>query len=123
MSPSSRSRLRRRKSKGLDPARSLPDSFRVSGQEIYLHLPHGVADSKLTNAWFDSKLSIFPRQENWATVLRLVSNGGTAIVIIVSPILSAGAYNWGVKKLIPKIDTDFAGNSSTSSNTTFRNSG
>ena len=31
--------------------------FRVRGQEIYLHLPDGVANSKLTNAYFDSKLA------------------------------------------------------------------
>jgi len=59
------------KIKDLDPARSLPDSFRASGQEIYLHLPNGIADSKLTNAWFDTKLSTVSTVRNWATVLRL----------------------------------------------------
>lgn len=37
----------------LDPDRSPPDAFRVRGQEIYMHLPDGVANSKLTNAYFD----------------------------------------------------------------------
>src|SRR5208283_356719 len=33
--------------KDLDPDRSPPDRFAVLGQEIYLHLPNGVADSRL----------------------------------------------------------------------------
>jgi uncharacterized protein (DUF1697 family) len=57
----------------LDPARSVPDAFQVRGQEIYLHLPNGVADSKLTNAYFDSKLSTICTARNWATVLKLAA--------------------------------------------------
>ncbi len=57
----------------LDPARSAPDAFQVLGQEIYLHLPNGVADSKLTNAYFDSKLSTICTARNWATVLKLAA--------------------------------------------------
>ena len=41
----------------LDPNRSSPDAFVVRGGEIYLHLPNGAGHSKLTNAWFDSKLT------------------------------------------------------------------
>ena len=37
----------------LDPARSPPDSFAARGETIYLHLPNGVARTKLTNAWFE----------------------------------------------------------------------
>ncbi len=59
------------KIQALDPARSLPDSFRASGQEIYLRLPGGMGNSKLTNAWFDSKLSTVSTARNWATVLQL----------------------------------------------------
>jgi len=40
----------------LDPNRSHPDRFIVSGREVYLHLPNGMARTKLTNAWLDSKL-------------------------------------------------------------------
>ncbi len=57
----------------LDPARSAPDAFHVRGQEIYLHLPNGVADSKLTNAYFDSKLSTICTARNWVTVLKLAA--------------------------------------------------
>jgi uncharacterized protein (DUF1697 family) len=59
------------KIQGLDPARSAPDAFCVSGQEIYLHLPNGAGNSKLTNAWFDSRLTTVSTSRNWATVLRL----------------------------------------------------
>jgi uncharacterized protein (DUF1697 family) len=55
----------------LDPARSAPDVFQVRGQEIYLHLPNGMGRSKLTNAYFDSKLSTTCTARNWATVLKL----------------------------------------------------
>lgn len=55
----------------LDPARSAPDAFHVLGQEIYLHLPNGMGRSKLTNAYFDSKLSTTCTARNWATVLKL----------------------------------------------------
>ena len=56
---------------GLDPARSATDTFEVRGQEIYLHLPNGMGRSKLTNAYFDSKLSTTCTARNWATVLKL----------------------------------------------------
>ncbi len=56
---------------GLDPNRSAPDVFHVLGQEIYLHLPNGMGRSKLTNAYFDSKLSTTCTARNWATVLKL----------------------------------------------------
>jgi uncharacterized protein (DUF1697 family) len=56
---------------GLDPGRSAPDAFHVRGQEIYLHLPNGMGRSKLTNAYFDSKLSTTCTARNWATVLKL----------------------------------------------------
>ncbi|HEX5226646.1 MAG TPA: DUF1697 domain-containing protein [Bryobacteraceae bacterium] len=56
---------------GLDPARSAPDAFHVSGREIYLHMPNGMGRSKLTNAYFDSKLSTVSTARNWATVLKL----------------------------------------------------
>jgi uncharacterized protein (DUF1697 family) len=55
----------------LDPNRSAPDAFQVLGQEIYLHLPNGMGRSKLTNAYFDSKLSTTCTARNWATVLKL----------------------------------------------------
>jgi uncharacterized protein (DUF1697 family) len=55
----------------LDAGRSAPDAFQVRGQEIFLHLPNGMARTKLTNAYFDSKLSTICTARNWATVLKL----------------------------------------------------
>ena len=55
----------------LDPGRSAPDAFHARGQEIYLHLPNGMARTKLTNAYFDAKLSTVCTARNWATVLKL----------------------------------------------------
>jgi uncharacterized protein (DUF1697 family) len=57
--------------KGLDPDRSPGDLFHVSGQEVYLHLPNGAGNSKLTNAWLDAKLSTVSTVRNWNTVLKL----------------------------------------------------
>lgn len=58
--------------KGLDVNRSAPDTFRVIGREVYLHLPDGMARTKLTNAYFDSKLSTVCTARNWATVQTLL---------------------------------------------------
>ena len=56
----------------LDPNRSPPDQFRVVGREIYLRLPNGVARTKLTNAWFDSRLATVSTLRNWRTLLELI---------------------------------------------------
>jgi uncharacterized protein (DUF1697 family) len=55
----------------LDPDRSRPDAFVVRGREVYLWLPNGVAHSKLTNGYFDSKLAMMSTGRNWRTVVRL----------------------------------------------------
>ena len=55
----------------LDPNRSAPDAFRVCHGEIYMHLPNGAARSKLTNAYFDAKLSTISTARNWATVRKI----------------------------------------------------
>ncbi len=55
----------------LDQGRSPPDAFAVRGREVYLWLPNGVADTKLTNAYFDSKLATTSTGRNWRTVTKL----------------------------------------------------
>ena len=55
----------------LDPDRSPPDTFVVKGREIYLSCPNGVGRTKLTNAWFDTKLAATSTARNWRTVLKL----------------------------------------------------
>jgi uncharacterized protein (DUF1697 family) len=57
--------------RNLDPDRSPPDTFFVAGREIYLQFPNGMARSKLTNAYFDSKLATTSTARNWNTVLKL----------------------------------------------------
>ena len=57
----------------LDPNRSSPDVFVVRGEDIYPHLPTGIADIKLTNAWFDSKLGTVSTGRNWRTVTKLLA--------------------------------------------------
>jgi uncharacterized protein (DUF1697 family) len=58
--------------KTLDPARSVPDAFTVRGREIYLHCPNGFGRTKLTNAYFDSKLGTTSTVRNWKTVETLL---------------------------------------------------
>jgi uncharacterized protein (DUF1697 family) len=56
----------------LDSRRSPPDEFEVKGREIYLRLPNGGARTRLTNAYFDSKLATTSTVRNWRTVVKLV---------------------------------------------------
>ena len=56
----------------LDPRRSPGDSFSLRGRELYLHLPNGVARTKLTNAYIDSTLGTTSTLRNWRTVLKLL---------------------------------------------------
>ncbi len=56
----------------LNPQRSPGDEFAVLGREIYLHCPNGVARSKLTNSYFDSRLSTISTTRNWRTVRKLL---------------------------------------------------
>ncbi len=60
----------------LDPDRSPPDRFAVRGREIYLHVPNGMGRSKLTNGYFDRKLSTVSTARNWRTVLKLLEMAG-----------------------------------------------
>jgi uncharacterized protein (DUF1697 family) len=55
----------------LDAARSAPDEFAVVGRDIYMKLVTGAAKTKLTNAYFDSKLKTVSTMRNWRTVLKL----------------------------------------------------
>ncbi len=55
----------------LDPERSPPDAFEVRGREIYLRCPNGAGGTRLTNAWFDSRLATISTGRNWRTVLKL----------------------------------------------------
>lgn len=56
----------------LEPDRSPPDEFAVHGREVYLRCPNGVARSKLTTQYFDSKLKTTSTVRNWRTVMKLL---------------------------------------------------
>lgn len=60
----------------LDPQRSPGDTFVVRGREIYIACPNGVGNSKLTNAWFDSRLATVSTGRNWRTTLKLLELAG-----------------------------------------------
>lgn len=55
----------------LDPQRSAPDEYAVRGRDVYFLLRTGAANTKLTNAYFDSRLSTVSTGRNWRTVLKL----------------------------------------------------
>ena len=57
---------------GLAPDRSPGDEFAVLGRAIYLHCPNGFASTKLTNSYFETRLSTTSTTRNWKTVLRLL---------------------------------------------------
>lgn len=61
----------------LDPDRSPPDQFILSGSEIFLFCPNGLARTKLTNAYFDSKLRTTSTVRNWKSVLKLCELAGS----------------------------------------------
>lgn len=61
---------------GLDPERSPGDTFVVRGREIYVACPNGVARTKLTNAWFDTKLATVSTGRNWRTTTKLLELAG-----------------------------------------------
>ena len=56
----------------LDPDRSPPDEFVVRGREIYLHLPNGMARTRLTSGYLEQVLGTRVTFRNWRTVLRLL---------------------------------------------------
>lgn len=55
----------------LDPNRSTPDRFTLVGREVYLCLARGAAKTRLTTAYFDSKLKVVSTARNWNTVTKL----------------------------------------------------
>ena len=59
--------------KALDPKRSHPDVYSVIGREIYMNLLTGAAKTKLTNAYFDSKLATISTSRNWRTTTKLLA--------------------------------------------------
>ncbi len=57
----------------LDHARSPGDSFAVLNREVYLHLPNGMARTRLTNAYFDAQLNTVSTARNWRSIRALLA--------------------------------------------------
>lgn len=57
--------------KALGNSPFLPDDFVLHGDVVHLHLPYGVARTKLTNAWFDGRLGTIGTLRNWRTMQKL----------------------------------------------------
>ena len=55
----------------LDTQLSAPDRFTVVGDTVFLSLQNGVARTKLTNNYFDAKLTTTSTVRNWNTVQKL----------------------------------------------------
>jgi uncharacterized protein (DUF1697 family) len=52
----------------LDPGAAVTDEFCVNNQEIYLFCPNGYGRTKLSNSFFERKLSVTATTRNWKTV-------------------------------------------------------
>lgn len=61
------------KAKSLDPGRSPGDEFALVGSHIYFRCPNGLARTKLTTQYFDSRLDVVMTVRNWKTVNKLVA--------------------------------------------------
>jgi uncharacterized protein (DUF1697 family) len=48
-----------------------PEAMFLRGKEIYLHCPNGYGRSKLSNIFFERKLSVTATTRNWKTVKKL----------------------------------------------------
>jgi uncharacterized protein (DUF1697 family) len=60
----------------LDHERFLPEQFSVVGEEIYMHLPEGMAQTKLPD-YLNRRLKAPITFRNWNTVNRLVALAGS----------------------------------------------
>ena len=61
--------------KELDPGRFAPEGFVVRGTEVYLHLPNGMARTKVPS-YLDSTLRTPMTVRNWNTVTKLADLTG-----------------------------------------------
>lgn len=57
----------------LDPQRSPPDAFALRDRTLYLHLPSGAADTRLTLPYIERCLGTWGTARNWNTTTRLAA--------------------------------------------------
>jgi uncharacterized protein (DUF1697 family) len=63
----------------LEPGRSPPDAFHLTGSEIYVRYPNGSGRSKLTLDYFERTLAVRGTARNWNTVRKLGELAGGAL--------------------------------------------
>jgi uncharacterized protein (DUF1697 family) len=49
-----------------------PDQFLIIGKEVYLCVPNGYGETKLSNNFFEKKLKVNATTRNWNTVRKLL---------------------------------------------------
>jgi uncharacterized protein (DUF1697 family) len=57
----------------LDPKAFAPDEFALTGADVYLRLPYGLAKANLTNRRLDKTFRTVSTLRNWRTVLNLLA--------------------------------------------------
>lgn len=62
------------KLKGIDYS---PDRFRIIGKEVFLYIPEGYGNTKLSNNFFENKLKVTATTRNWKTVNKLFELAST----------------------------------------------
>ncbi len=58
--------------KNLETVNDEPDEFSVRDREVYVYCPGGYGKTKLSNTFFEKKLSVLATTRNWKTVNTLV---------------------------------------------------
>jgi uncharacterized protein (DUF1697 family) len=57
----------------IDAARFAPEELALRGRDIFLYCPNGMGKSKMTNAYFDARLTTTSTARNWRTLEKLVA--------------------------------------------------
>jgi uncharacterized protein (DUF1697 family) len=89
----------------LDAKRSRTDEFAVIGRDIFLLCPHGMGKSKLTNAYFDTKLQTTSTCRNWRTVLKLCELALlVAWIFVAFPLRAQNGASSAAPESVPSVE-------------------
>lgn len=59
--------------KAVDPAQFEPERFHARGAELYVWLPEGIQNARLTHAFWEKRLGLVATARNWNTVEKLLA--------------------------------------------------
>jgi uncharacterized protein (DUF1697 family) len=59
--------------RAIDPGQFEPERFHVRGAEIYVWLPDGIQNARLTHAFWEKRLGLTATARNWNTVEKLLA--------------------------------------------------